>query len=87
MSRSRVHILGVGLAFAAAMSAAVAWAETRPPAPPPTPAGRHAPPPKGVKWEGPDFDAVKARRPGKGFYSLPEVGDEVLTVKRARKGR
>ncbi|MGE0425033.1 MAG: hypothetical protein AB7O88_22430 [Reyranellaceae bacterium] len=80
----RGRALGAAVACAGLLSAAIAWAETRPPA---TPVGRNAPPPKGVKWEGPDFDAGKARTPGKGFYSLPEVGDEVLTVKGRRKGR
>jgi len=71
--------LVAGLIFAASV-----WAETKPPT---TPGGRNAPPPKGVKWEGPDFDAAKSRTPakGRGFYNLPEKEDEVL-VRSKRKG-
>lgn len=71
--------LVVGLLFASG-----AWAETKPPA---SPAGRNAAPPKGVKWEGPDFDAAKGRTPTKSRDFLPEVDDEVLTLKGGRKGR
>ena len=87
MSRWKVK----GLASAAALVAgllfaAPAWAETKPPT---TPGGRGAPPPKGVKWEGPTFDAAKGRTPakGKGFYSLPEKEDEVLLLRSRRKGQ
>ena len=85
MPASSLKTLAGAAAVAAAMllAATAVWAETRPPA---TPAGRNAPPPKGVKWEGPDFDAAKGRTPAKGknFYSLPEKDDEVLL--RSRKG-
>jgi hypothetical protein len=76
------RLAGAATLVAGLLLATLAWAETKPPT---SPAGRNAPPPKGVKWEGPDFDAAKGRTPatGKG-YSLPEKDDEVLL--RSRKG-
>lgn len=64
MSASRLGCLAglVGLT-AALLFATAAWAETNPPT---TPGGRNASPPKGVKWIGPDFDAIKADPKGKG---------------------
>ncbi len=85
MSASKWRCLaGLAGLIGALLMAAAASAETKPPA---TPGGRGAPPPKGVKWEGPDFDAAKGRTPakGRGFYSLPEKEDEVLLL-RNRKG-
>lgn len=82
-SSMRRRWAGSAVLLATTLFATLAWAETKPPT---TPGGRSAPPPKGVKWEGPDFDAAKGRAPakGKGFYSLPEKEDEVLL--RSRKG-
>ncbi len=84
MSRWMVEGLVSAAALAAGLLlAAPAWAETKPPT---TPGGRSAPPPKGVKWEGPDYDAAKGRAPAKGKgYTLPEKDDEVL-LRSKRKG-
>jgi hypothetical protein len=82
MSRSRRRYLAGAAALGAGLLlATAAWAETKPPA---TPGG--GVPPKGVKWEGPELDAAKARTPakGKGFYSLPEKDDEVLLRSRRK---
>ncbi len=81
------HLAGAAGLVASLLSATLAWAETRPPAPPPSPAGHGVAPPKGVKWEGPDYDATKNRTPAKGKgFTLPEVDDEVLR-KSGRKGQ
>jgi hypothetical protein len=73
-------LLGTAAMAVTLLFAPLVAAESRPPA---------APAPKAGKWSGPDLDAAKGRAPakGKGFYSLPEVDDEVLVLKDRRNGR